>query len=37
MDTNKTLNVFVSVIIMCTVSGTLAIQKLRSVDPADIF
>jgi putative ABC transport system permease protein len=37
MDTSKTLNVFVSVIIMCTVSGTLAIQKLRSVDPADIF
>ena len=37
MDTNKTFNVFLSVIIMCSVSGTLAIQKLRSVDPADIF
>ena len=37
MDTNKTLSVFLSVIIMCTVSGFLAIQKLRSVDPADIF
>ena len=37
MDLNKTLSVFLSVIIMCTVSGFLAIQKLRSVDPADIF
>ena len=37
MDTNKTLSVFLSVIIMCAVSGFLAIQKLRSVDPADIF
>ena len=37
MDTNKTLSVFISVIVMCTISGTLAIQKLRSVDPADIF
>ena len=37
MDTNKSLNVFLSVIVMCSVSGTLAIQKLRSVDPADIF
>ena len=37
MDTNKTLSVFLSVIIMCTVSGFLAVQKLRSVDPADIF
>ena len=37
MDTDKTINVFLSVIVMCSVSGTLAIQKLRSVDPADIF
>ena len=37
MDTDKSLSVFLSVIVMCSVSGTLAIQKLRSVDPADIF
>ena len=37
MDANKSFNVFLSVIIMCSVSGILAIQKLRSVDPADIF
>lgn len=37
MDIDKTSSVFISVIIMCTVSGFLAIQKLRSVDPADIF
>ena len=37
MDINKTLSVFLSVIFMCSVSGILAIQKLRSVDPADIF
>ena len=37
MDKNKLLSVFLSVITMCLVSGTLAIQKLRSVDPADIF
>ncbi len=37
MDINKTFNVFLSVIAMCSISGTLAIQKLRSVDPADIF
>ncbi|MEO0012253.1 MAG: hypothetical protein RLZZ535_642 [Cyanobacteriota bacterium] len=37
MDSNKGLSVFLSVIAMCSISGTLAIQKLRSVDPADIF
>ena len=37
MDATKTINVFISVIIMCSISGTLAMQKLRSVDPADIF
>lgn len=37
MDVNKSFNVFLSVIVMCSVSGILAIQKLRSVDPADIF
>jgi putative ABC transport system permease protein len=37
MDLDKGLNVFFSVILMCSVSGFLAIQKLRSVDPADIF
>ena len=37
MDNNKSLAVFLSVITMCSISGILAIQKLRSVDPADIF
>lgn len=37
MDIDKTSSVFLSVIIMCTVSGFLAIQKLRTIDPADIF
>ena len=37
MDFQKTLDVFLSVICMCAISGILAIQKLRSVDPADIF
>ena len=37
MDTNKSLNVFLSVIAMCSVSGILAMQKLSSADPADIF
>ena len=37
MDADKSFNVFLSVIVMCSVSGILAIQKLRSVDPADIF
>lgn len=37
MTLNKNLNVFISVFLMCIISGILAIQKLRSVDPAEIF
>jgi putative ABC transport system permease protein len=37
MNTGRILLVLVSVIIMCLLSGSIAINKLRSVDPADIF
>ena len=37
MDLNKSFVVFISIIFMCSISGLLAVQKLRSVDPADIF
>lgn len=37
MTVNKAYTVLISVIAMCAVSGMLAIQKLRSADPADIF
>ena len=37
MDMNKSFNVFLSVILMCSISGILAMQKLSSADPADIF
>ncbi|MGL4881345.1 MAG: ABC transporter permease DevC, partial [Waterburya sp.] len=37
MTSNKVIEVFISIFLMCTISGTLAVQKLRSVDPAEIF
>ncbi|MBD2137138.1 FtsX-like permease family protein [Anabaena sp. FACHB-1237] len=37
MDVNKAVNVFILTIIMCTTSGAIAMRKLRSADPADIF
>jgi putative ABC transport system permease protein len=37
MNTDRIFLVLVSVIIMCLLSGSIAINKLRSVDPADIF
>lgn len=37
MTWDKGITVLISVIAMCVASGTLAIQKLRSADPADIF
>jgi putative ABC transport system permease protein len=37
MDVNKAVSVFVLTIIMCTSSGAIAMRKLRSADPADIF
>jgi putative ABC transport system permease protein len=37
MTFNNALIVLVSTVLMCITSGTLAINKLRSADPADIF
>ncbi|PAX60560.1 ABC transporter permease DevC [Brunnivagina elsteri] len=37
MTAHNAILVFVSAIVMCILSGTLAINKLRSADPADIF
>ncbi len=37
MTLQNALVVFISAIVMCILSGTLAINKLRSADPADIF
>ena len=37
MSTNIALRVFALNIIMCVISGAIAIKKLRTADPADIF
>jgi putative ABC transport system permease protein len=37
MTTMQGTVVFVALLLMCTVSGLFAMQKLRSADPADIF
>ncbi|MCV3213371.1 ABC transporter permease DevC [Plectonema radiosum NIES-515] len=37
MTLNNALIVLISTVLMCITSGTLAINKLRSADPADIF
>lgn len=37
MDLNRALIVLISTIIMCSVAGTLAVNKIRSADPADLF
>ena len=37
MKTDRAINVFILTVIMCTVSGAIAMRKLRSADPADIF
>ena len=37
MNTGIALKVFALNLIMCTISGTIAIKKLRTADPADIF
>jgi putative ABC transport system permease protein len=37
MNTYRIMLVLTSVILMCLLSGSIAINKLRSVDPADIF
>jgi putative ABC transport system permease protein len=37
MGVDRIILVLVSVVLMCLLSGSIAINKLRSVDPADIF
>jgi putative ABC transport system permease protein len=37
MTLDKQFSVLVAVLLMCCISGMLAVQKLRSADPADIF
>jgi putative ABC transport system permease protein len=37
MTINNAVIVFISAVLMCITSGALAINKLRSADPADIF
>lgn len=37
MKVDRAINVFILTVIMCTVSGAIAMRKLRSADPADIF
>jgi putative ABC transport system permease protein len=37
MTSNNALLVLTSTVLICITSGALAINKLRSADPADIF
>jgi putative ABC transport system permease protein len=37
MTVERAVNVFILTVIMCTFSGAIAMKKLRSADPADIF
>ena len=37
MKVDRAINVFILTVIMCTISGAIAMRKLRSADPADIF
>ncbi|MBW4669998.1 MAG: ABC transporter permease DevC [Cyanomargarita calcarea GSE-NOS-MK-12-04C] len=37
MTVERALNVFILTVIMCSFSGAIAMRKLRSADPADIF
>ncbi|MBD2628643.1 ABC transporter permease DevC [Trichormus variabilis] len=37
MKTDRAINVFILTVIMCSVSGAIAIRKLSSADPADVF
>jgi putative ABC transport system permease protein len=37
MTISRAITVFILTVIMCSVSGAIATQKLRSADPADIF
>ncbi|MBA4455190.1 FtsX-like permease family protein, partial [Cylindrospermopsis raciborskii CS-506_B] len=37
MKAERAINVFILTVIMCSISGAIALGKLRSADPADIF
>jgi putative ABC transport system permease protein len=37
MPVSKMLSIFSMILVMCVMSGVLAMQKLRSVDPAEMF
>jgi putative ABC transport system permease protein len=37
MKLDRAITVFILTIIMCSVSGAIAMRKLRSADPADVF
>ncbi|MTJ56052.1 FtsX-like permease family protein [Anabaena sp. UHCC 0253] len=37
MKVDRAINVFILTVVMCTISGAIAMRKLRSADPADIF
>jgi putative ABC transport system permease protein len=37
MKLDRAINVLILTIVMCTVSGAIAMRKLRSADPADVF
>ncbi len=37
MKTERAVNVFVLTVVMCFISGAIAIRKLQAADPADIF
>lgn len=37
MNTGRAVTVFSLTVVMCTISGTIALQKLRQADPADVF
>ncbi|MBW4611722.1 MAG: ABC transporter permease DevC [Desmonostoc vinosum HA7617-LM4] len=37
MKLERAINVWILTIIMCSVSGAIALRKLRSADPADVF
>lgn len=37
MKVERAVNVFILTVIMCSVSGAIAMRKLRAADPADIF
>ncbi len=37
MKTERAIQVWILTVIMCSISGAIAIQKLRTADPADVF